>query len=146
MNPAYFAGFVDGEGCIGFGKTRKSIFPRVLVTNTNIEILQMLQQKYGGDIRKLSKQKSNWKTGFYWRVSWVRALEFLEDIRPYLILKARQADTIFAWNAIRLGQGRTTAKKRQEYLDSCEMLVERMHWLNKRGLNNSIDPIDLFLV
>ncbi len=40
MNLQYAAGFVDGEGCINFAKTRSSIYPRVLVTNTNIEILK----------------------------------------------------------------------------------------------------------
>ena len=49
MNLQYAAGFVDGEGCIGFARCRKSIFPRIIVTNTNIDILNEFKQKWGGN-------------------------------------------------------------------------------------------------
>jgi len=48
MHMAYVAGIVDGEGCLGFTKSRSGIIPRLMVTNTNFELLNAL------------KEQSNW--------------------------------------------------------------------------------------
>lgn len=139
MNIQYAAGFVDGEGCIGFAKTRTSIFPRVLVTNTNLEILNEFKKKWGGDIKPLSLKKDNWKQGYYWRISWAKAVNFLSDIEPYLKIKNRQAHAVFAWDEIRPGRGGKADK------DSFDFLVSYVHWLNKKGINNEKNPLDVVL-
>jgi len=139
MNIQYAAGFVDGEGCIGFAKTRTSIFPRVLVTNTNLEILNEFKEKWGGDIKPLSLRKDNWKQGYYWRISWAKAVNFLSDIEPYLKIKNRQAHAVFAWDEIRPGRGNKADK------DSFDFLVSYVHWLNKKGINNEKNPLDVVL-
>jgi hypothetical protein len=139
MNIQYAAGFVDGEGCIGFAKTRTSIFPRVLVTNTNLEILNEFKEKWGGDIKPLSLIKENWKQGYYWRISWAKAVNFLSDIEPYLKIKNRQAHAVFAWDEIRPGRGGKADK------DSFDFLVSYVHWLNKKGINNEKNPLDVVL-
>jgi hypothetical protein len=139
MNRQYAAGFVDGEGCIGFAKTRSSIFPRIIVTNTNLEILNEFKEKWGGDIKPLSLRKKNWKQGYYWRVSWSKAVDFLSDIEPYLKIKKMQAHAVFAWNEVRPGRGGKTDK------DSFDFLVSYVHWLNKKGVNNEKNPLDVVL-
>jgi len=144
VNLSYVAGFVDGEGCIGFAKCRSSIYPRVFVTNTNKEILEEFQDQFGGDINQLSMRKDGWKQGWSWRLSWSKAVDFLDAISPWLRIKADQVDTVFAWDAIRLGRGKTTELKRKEYEDCCSLLVERMHWLNSKGRSDGPDPIEKF--
>jgi hypothetical protein len=141
MNLSYMAGFFDGEGSIGFGKCRNTIFPRVLLTNTDLSILEEFKDRFGGDIRALAKRKDGWKQGYYWRLSWTRAVAFLDAISPYLRIKDRQAHTIFAWDAIRLGSGRITKASYAEYQDSCDLLRERIEWLNRKGPNNDPDPV-----
>lgn len=141
MNAAYVAGFFDGEGCVGFAKNRSTIYPRVLITNTNIDVLKQIQNMFGGDIKPLSKRKENWKQGFYLRICWQKAVDFLSEIYPYLVVKNCQAETVFAWDAIRLGSGTKDKSIRDEYADTCEMLIKRMHWLNKKGCVEGKDPI-----
>jgi hypothetical protein len=139
MNLAYAAGFVDGEGCIGFTRCRNSVYPRVLVTNTNIEILEEFKEKWGGDIKPLSLRKENWKQGYSWRISWSKAVDFLSQIEPYLKIKWPQAHTVFAWNEIRPGRG-------QKWDEEClEFLVDRISWLNKKGPKTDCDPLDIVL-
>lgn len=141
MNLAYVAGFFDGEGCINFGRCRATIFPRILVVNTDRSILEMLQRKFGGDIKPLSLRKPGWKQGWLWRLSWSRAVDFLSAIEPYVRVKDRQIHTVFAWDAIRPRVGKLTAAKAAEYRDCLELLVKRMHWLNQKGENLEPDPI-----
>jgi hypothetical protein len=142
MTLAYIAGFFDGEGCVGFVRARSAIYARVLVTNTDRAVLEKLQQQFGGDIRQLALRRSGWKTGWYWRLSWSRAVAFLDAIYPWLRVKRAQAQTIFAWDAIRVGRGKQSAADRAAYLDAVELLRVRMHWLNKKGGSEQPDPID----
>lgn len=142
MNTAYVAGFFDGEGCVNFSYCRNSLFPRVLITNTDIDILQRIRERFGGDIKPLSLRKGNWKQGYSLRISWSKAVEFLSEIHPYLFLKAAQAETVFAWDAIRLGSGKKTLQQKEEYKDSCDLLHRRMRWLNQKGNKDTVDPID----
>jgi hypothetical protein len=145
MNRAYVAGFFDGEGCVGFSRARRSVFPRILVTNTNRAILEELRTSFGGDIKPLALRRKNWKQGWSWRLSWSAAVSFLAEIKPWLQLKNAQAETVFAWDAIRLGRGRVTSAAREEYDDTCALLINRMRWLNRKGPHNDPDPIDAVL-
>jgi hypothetical protein len=142
MTPQYIAGFFDGEGCIGFCKCRGSVFPRILLTNTNRDILVRVKEKFGGDIQPLALRKKGWKQGYSWRLTWTKAVDFLEVIQPHLILKTRQAETVFAWDAIRLHRGRVAPARRIEHQPAIDLLVKRMTWLNKKGNGTLTDPID----
>jgi len=142
MNLAYIAGFFDGEGCVNFTKCRTSIYPRVLVVNTNREILEELRDRFGGDISPLSRREDGWKQGWSWRLSWSKAVDFLDKIEPWLVLKSKQAQTVFAWDAIRIGRGRKPENDKEDHAKAVDLLVKRMHWLNKRGDKDPIDPIE----
>ena len=135
----YVAGIVDGEGSIGFGKTRGTIFPRVFVTNTNLDLLNALKDQFGGDINPLSLRKENWAQGYTWRLSWTKAVEFIRRIEPYLFIKDKQAHTILAWDHIRPGRGQKWDK------DALALLQERITWLNAKGIKYGNDPIEAVL-
>ena len=141
MNRAYIAGFVDGEGCIGFARARKSIYPRVIITNTNVKVLESIRKIYGGDIRPLSGRKANWKQGYSLRLTCDRAVGFLEHIYPWLRLKRNQAITIFLWDAIKLGRGKHSETKQNEYRGTCELLINQIKWLNQKGPQTREEPM-----
>ncbi len=52
ISAEYAAGFMDGEGCINVSSCRNSTYIRVLIVNTNREVLEMFQQRWGGDIKQ----------------------------------------------------------------------------------------------
>jgi hypothetical protein len=145
MNLAYVAGLFDGEGCVNFSRNRSGCFIRVFVTNTNRELLESLQEKFGGDIAKLSGRKKGWKQAYVWRIAWTKAVEFLDKIQPYLCNKWRQAEVAFAWDANRLGRGNHDAAMKKEVQEANELLIDQLHWLNHRGENNTPEPIQLAL-
>lgn len=136
---AYVAGIFDGEGCVRMTRIRNSWFPSVYVANTNLELLEALRCQFGGQIYKQCGRRVGWKQGYNWRLSWSSAVEFLDLIRQWLLIKDQQADTIFAWDAMRLGYGK---RMDQEVL---ELLVHRIKWLNKKGPRTEPDPIDAVL-
>ena len=74
----------------------------------------------------------------------LRPVEFLDLVFPHLIVKRNQALVVFAWDAIRPGYSGTD-KQRMEYLETCQLLIDQMHWLNKRGDQLEAEPVELEL-
>lgn len=106
---AYAAGFFDGEGCIvvsvSSGKSRgygNQTWMSLVVSVHQLDQRPLLafQTAYGGKIVR-GRGSGEWrksKTATYkWRVHNMEAVAFLEKIRPYLILKAEEADLALKW-------------------------------------------------
>lgn len=140
LTKQYMAGFFDGAGCVNMTRSRASVFPRVLIVNTNREILEQFQRQYGGDINPIVHRRKNWKPSWGWRLSWTPAADFLEDILPWLVIKADQAHTATAWAEMRPGKGHRWDK------EALDLIVDRMRWLNAKGPNSGReDPIEPIL-
>jgi len=98
---AYIAGLFDGEGCISISsgiwkrpgraniniRTQHSL--NVTIANQHTPTLNYNKDRTGlGNIYKDSPKRQNYK----WCVSCSRAMEFLKVIKPYLKIKAPQAE------------------------------------------------------
>src|SRR6185369_8308059 len=142
MNLAYVAGLVDGEGCIGFTQCRSNMIPRICITNTNKKLIEMLYYKFGGCIFNAKRVKSNWKEAYHWVVTSKAAIEFLEKIQKYLILKFEQALCLQAYECIRPGKGKRWDCEGKEAM---KLLKDQIHWLNKKGFHNDPEPIKIVL-
>lgn len=148
-NLAYAAGIIDGEGCINITKTGRlfSYGIRILVVNTNRKIIDWLRNNFGGDIQKSTVvKKPNWKPRFTWRLQYRQAVEFLDSIFPYLILKKEQAIVAFALQAIKdkpkyAGFQKGYSKETKKAIELC---IKQMKWLNKKGKLGQItrSPVD----
>ncbi len=81
----YWAGFFDGEGHVSIGKSGSV---KCGLTQNNPTILHAVQVEYGGKVR--SKGATN---GHNWLLATASdVLDFLEDIRPYQVVKAEEVD------------------------------------------------------
>ena len=110
--PAYLAGFFDGEGCIRVNKTKTENSPNyhliVTIANNDRSILDSCLEAYGGDVREKGK------TGCY---SWslfnkVHIKQFLLDTLPYLVVKRDEALT--GMDYIDLGHKKHCPEQREE--------------------------------
>ncbi len=90
VSKEYLAGFFDGEGSVMIESYQLRLV--VSITNTSYEALQLFQSQYGSKINTHTVTERNAKPLFYWRLRQRRALEFLEDIEPYVRLKARHIE------------------------------------------------------
>lgn len=139
MNLAYVAGLVDGEGCIGFTQIRANLVPRICITNTNKELIEILYGEFGGCIRYQKRIKPGWKESFHWVATSNIAMTFLNKVQKYLILKHPQATCLQLYESIRPGKGkRWTADSK----DARDLLKRQIAWLNKKGNHNEMEPIN----
>lgn len=138
MNCAYVAGLIDGEGCIHLDVTGGVYAPRVSVgmTAPALDLLTELQQEWGGTLYQMRKQTPRWAAAWTWHLTGWKAASLLIAIRPYLRLKAGQADAALEVAAIReaLPKRRNgQANWSPEARASCEAIKQQMHLMNAKG-------------
>jgi hypothetical protein len=118
--PAYMAGFFDGEGCIRVNKTCTPTTTNyhliVTIANNDQSILDSCLEIYGGDVRSKGKREC-----YSWSLfNKVNIKRFLLDTLPYLIVKREEA--LEGMKYIDLGHKVICPEKREEiYLKLIEL-------------------------
>jgi len=126
---AYLAGIIDGEGSImligrGFGGAHC----RMSVANTYLPLIDYVYETTGiGGVYRQREATETHKVSYAWRCHAEGAEELLTQIRPYLIVKAAQADlAIETQQRLRDPALKADRSWQSEYR-------ERMRMLNRRG-------------
>ena len=149
LEPQYVAGIVDGEGWVGIIKqlSAKSSEPSprytavVKVSSTDPELLVRLHAAWGGWLGRHSKTKPHHRQAYRWAVQGARAIAMLEAVRPWLVIKARQADTCFALAHIDNWRGDGKGKSGPGHRVPESVLAERDRlYLAIRALNYRARP------
>ena len=102
---AYAAGFFDGEGHIQIyhHKSEDRFVLSAGASQATGDIIHWFKEKFGGRERydefKQSYDKTTMGRRWTWCCNSTRAALFLIKIRPYLIVKAEQADVAIAFQA-----------------------------------------------
>lgn len=110
----------------------------VTLTSTDRAIIEWLQEHFGGTCNPNGRTHENQKikSAWKWQLLSRHAEMFLRAVRPYLLIKAPQADVGLALRAT-AGRGRATPVT-AELITYRESLKQEMHRLNRRGT----DPAD----
>lgn len=98
LSNQYIAGLFDGEGSICITKRTQPTYRLgygftldVAICMRDLNILKNLQERYGGSLIKKKWVKYQKSNAYYWRLSNNKALSFLKEIGPLLIIKGEQA-------------------------------------------------------
>lgn len=97
---AWAAGFIDGEGSIGFYKKVQSIhgkkytchYLRLSVANTDKSALYRLKDLFGGSVHKSTHAGRNNKDCWTWYCQSNACADALERLLPYLFVKRQQTE------------------------------------------------------
>jgi len=97
---SYLAGLVDGEGCFYLANSRNGhgIYhrqPRIIVSNTNKDVMDWLKDNFGGYVTTTYKKNPKHKTMYQWIVVGQRALMLANWLKPLLIIKPNEVDKLF---------------------------------------------------
>jgi len=122
IGKSYLAGFLDADGSISIikiiGKKTlerlqlRSPFYLLMVTISNnyepfiIDLVSI----YGGSKKTTKAKKANWNTSYCWTITSRAALNFLNDIFPYLRIKKRQAEIAIDFQKQKSKAGRKNFK------------------------------------
>lgn len=97
---SYLAGIIDGEGSIAIEIQSQSIRHnrkcdyyslRLVVINTNIQLLNWIQSNFGGTIKQ-RKPVANRRQCYTWNLCSHNAAHVLQNCYPYMIVKKAHVD------------------------------------------------------
>lgn len=90
---SYVAGIVDGEGHLRINSTGGA---ELTITNTSAELMIWLLDEFQGKVREQKPpfDHPTWQERFDWHVYSANVEVILEAIRPYMVIKADQADVL----------------------------------------------------
>lgn len=97
----YLAGIIDGEGSILIEiQTKRPPIRkidyyaiRLLVVNTNLELMNWLENKFKGKVHK-RKKVTKQKQCYVWNIFSLNAGEILKECLPYMIIKKQHAEIV----------------------------------------------------
>jgi len=130
---AYLAGIIDGEAMVSLHCSKNFAHPRVVITNTNRQLIEWLEYVLN---RKAYKKPSSGKRRDCWAVAIcdfknVKAL--LRSILPYLRAKRKQAELVLEYCQYRELKLKKPGSK--GFLDKYEQeIVRNIRVLNRRGI------------
>lgn len=128
---AYVAGFVDGEGFIGIVRDNRNsgYFYRVRMEagNTSKDIARWLEYKFKRKAVLRDRKNKAHKPMYQWGLTDKLALNFLNQILPYLIIKRRQAELAIKFQSLRVIEAPRINREEQEEI------YWQMRKLNKKG-------------
>jgi len=101
---AYLAGLFDGEGSVSILKQYKGKHKtggagswravRLVITNRNRDCLELAEKHFSGLIYRQEPQNKDWSPAYRWQAHGRFAVEFLEAIRPYVVIKKPHIDAV----------------------------------------------------
>ena len=117
---AYIAGFIDGEGSIGFRKTHSErgyydTTVRLRVTQCSREVLDWIKIVTDiGSVRQWARCSNKHQSRFEWYCSGKNAIALLKLLYPYLLVKKPQASLVFRFEDTMVGQGNLLSVEQKE--------------------------------
>jgi hypothetical protein len=72
-----------------------------MVTGTNADLVEWLRARFGGDVHWKKRTRATWRPEFIWRLSHAKALDLIERLEPYLVVKWPQANLALALDCIK---------------------------------------------
>lgn len=126
---AYIAGFLDGEGSILLTlRANGSVSMLVTVANTNAEVIEWLIGVTNvGRLFSRTPRSDRHRGTYWWQANADAAYGLLEQVRPYLKIKAAQADLALET------QERLRVPSLKLDRSWQALYVERMRTMNRRG-------------
>ena len=116
---AYCAGLVDGEGYVGIKKSKAyacqgrktpGYHARIQVRMVDEPAVKLLADLFSGTYYKEQPNANNGRPLFCWQVSDLSAERVLRILRPFLRVKAVQADIIFAFRELQATRSKHATK------------------------------------
>jgi hypothetical protein len=134
----YLAAFLDGEGGIQITRTRRpdreytlALHPTVYFTNTNKMAIDTMRGWIGSGCITRRKEREGCKDSFVLQVTGTRNIErLLACLRPHMIVKAKQTETMLAYCRSRLSHLRWGDRR---FSEDELTLYTALRGLNTRG-------------
>jgi hypothetical protein len=141
LTDAYTAGLFDGEGSLQIARAKGSLYRakrewafqcRATLALREKNIIEGLQETFGGSIRQLKKQSEKHSDYFSWYISGLNVLKFVDGPGQLLIAKYEHGQVVKKFQMRKILQStRPLTDETYEFYQTC---WEELKKLNQKGL------------
>ncbi|MHA1280650.1 MAG: LAGLIDADG family homing endonuclease [Candidatus Helarchaeota archaeon] len=128
LSRKYLAGFFDGEGSVCVNKRNYTL--QIQIGARSRDLLERMRKIYGGSIHQM-KNKRIKRPFWVWIVVADKALKFLEDIYPHIVLKKLEVATAIAYQKHKVNLSRNYGHEYKFY-EFKNRRLKRREWYWKR--------------
>lgn len=130
----YFAGIVDGEGCICIFRTKTDKIEYkalcLAIVNTDKRLIDWLVKTFNGKFNTVYPKIEKQRTRYQWSLFGSKAQEILVKVEPYLKLKGEQARL-----ALQFPVGKPGVRLTSEVISKRNEIGGKVKALNKGVIN-----------
>lgn len=146
MTDAYFAGFLDADGCISIARRQRNFVLQTRVTNTHRGVCEAFQSRFGGTVEGPLTQGGNRRPHYQWVTAHGAAEKAVTALLPHLFVKQERGLLALRYRRCCRGafvmprgaaaqNGQNTEKRARVYRIR-ERIYMKMKALNHRGARN----------
>lgn len=143
INPAWLAGFFDGDGSVGIYRRKardthpEEWFVRVSIGQKERRVLDLIKQELGGYLHHRGSTNKHGRYGEVWELIWThkKAEPILELIAPYVLVKADEVRIAQEFRALKNKVGQPNAP-RDQYEELATRLKDVKKKRNAQGKEN----------
>lgn len=148
IDKAYIAGFLDGEGCVGYYNASKTYSHRpsyfhasVSVCNTDPRVIFWFQKVTGMGRSWIIRFKDEKRREAYqWQIGKKSdVIEFLSTVRPYLKVKGEQVDVLLAHLAIEAEYVKKHGSVTPEIVKSRQEISDKLKNMKREVVSESVE-------
>src|SRR5690349_5515236 len=127
----WLAGLFEGEGSFGFSHGKPK---QLKIHMTDLDVLERVQEWFGGTISATTKQQEHWKDSWLWQIGGSAGLELAKQIRPYLLGRRQQrCDEFISLFRTQQEYNAERARRKQQHLT--EALIYRAQGLTHQVID-----------
>lgn len=144
---AYLAGYVDGDGCIGYGRAFNTsmqhyvYLPKITVKSVCPDAPRWMQSEFGGYLYCRSSRQVNTRPAYEWIVQSTAMRPLIEELEPYLLLKGPEVTAVLQHWQIRGGRWVPDPAARDAAREAVYQQVRELH----RSRNNDEELLTAWL-
>lgn len=141
LDLAYIAGFIDGEGSIGLykrtprGDHNPEYIVQITIVQVEKEVLEYIKSFFGGCLSKKKIYSDKHRQSYQLKFTHNKAVEFAEQIEPYLIIKREQAKLIKEFRENKILINRKQPKFGGKWLSKKEVLKRAKYYEKSKKMN-----------
>ncbi len=143
---AYFAGYLDGDGCffIGFENSKKRLKPKrvatIVINSVTLNTLQYFKKIFGGSVQIAKQEHDNKKTLYRYTLKKRNIINFIHKLVPFLCEKKEEALLLVKFIQTSELEAANNLIQEMRIKKDVENLISKHHKNVFEKLRNQINP------
>lgn len=146
---AYCAGYIDGDGCFSIQRIVRNTtgtvkyHPSIIVSSTDINVLNLFRETFGGTVTLSSKKIAEWKPQYHFYFGGKKCLKMCEEILPFLVEKREECEIFLKFLKTACKEEREILFQKIKSIKNESNLITRENTESLKEIKNTVEPSEM---